>query len=128
MLFNHTTIHVARRRSPRSPAFEGKRGGVGGGIFYSAKFNATARPIRYAFGKKVAEANEVMKSAKDDCLITSWTMRMGGKTVVSMPKINVLRAFIFSHLIHHRAQLGVYLRMKEVALPSVYGPTADCPM
>jgi uncharacterized damage-inducible protein DinB len=54
-----------------------------------------------------------------------WVMRAGPQIIVDAPKGQVLRTFGLSHMAHHRAQLGVYLRMLGVALPSVYGPTAD---
>lgn len=96
---------------------------------------ATYKPVEFkttkelvaGFDTKVAEAVEVLKGAKEDQLFKTWTMKVGGKAVFSMPKIAVLRAFIFSHSIHHRGQLSVYLRMRNVALPKVYGPTADDP-
>jgi uncharacterized damage-inducible protein DinB len=54
-----------------------------------------------------------------------WTLKTGGKTLFSMPKAAVWRSFVMSHLIHHRGQLSVYLRMQDVPLPSMYGPSAD---
>ena len=49
----------------------------------------------------------------------------GGKTIMTMPRVAVIRSFVMNHIIHHRAQLGVYLRLNDIAVPSVYGPTAD---
>ena len=54
-----------------------------------------------------------------------WTLRHGGRTVFTMPKVAVLRSFVFNHLIHHRGQLSVYLRMHDLPLPSIYGPSGD---
>ena len=54
-----------------------------------------------------------------------WTLKNGGKTLFSMPKAAVWRSFVMSHLIHHRGQLSVYLRIQNVPLPSMYGPSAD---
>lgn len=53
------------------------------------------------------------------------TLLAGGKTVFTMPRIAVLRSFTMSHSIHHRAQLGVYLRLNDVPVPAIYGPSAD---
>ena len=50
---------------------------------------------------------------------------MGGKTIIAMPRMATLRTFVLSHNIHHPAQLGVYLRMNDVPVPSIYGPSAD---
>jgi uncharacterized damage-inducible protein DinB len=86
---------------------------------------STVKELLSVFDKNVASATTAMKGATDEQLLKTWTMKVAGKTVLTMPKIAVLRAFVFSHFIHHRAQLGVYLRMNNVPLPQVYGPTAD---
>lgn len=52
-------------------------------------------------------------------------MKWEGKTVLTMPRIGVLRSVVLNHLIHHRAQLGMYLRLTNVAVPGMYGPSAD---
>jgi uncharacterized damage-inducible protein DinB len=49
----------------------------------------------------------------------------GGQKLFSMPRIAVLRSFVMNHIIHHRAQLGVYLRLNDIPVPSIYGPSAD---
>jgi uncharacterized damage-inducible protein DinB len=49
----------------------------------------------------------------------------GGKTIMTMPRIAVIRSFVMNHIIHHRAQLGVYLRLNDIPVPALYGPTAD---
>ena len=54
-----------------------------------------------------------------------WALKRNGQTIFSMPKAAVWRSFVMSHLIHHRAQLSVYLRMNDVPIPSMYGPSAD---
>jgi len=54
-----------------------------------------------------------------------WTLRREGHLVFSVPRISALRIFLLHHLIHHRGQLTVYLRLRNVPLPSIYGPTAD---
>jgi len=77
------------------------------------------------FDKIVAEARAAIAGASDAELAKPWTLLAGGRTVLTMPKAAVLRSFVLSHLIHHRAQLGVYLRLNDVAVPSIYGPSAD---
>ena len=52
-------------------------------------------------------------------------MLQNGQQIMKLPKLAVLRTFVLNHLIHHRAQLGVYLRLNDVAVPSIYGPSAD---
>ncbi len=57
----------------------------------------------------------------------TWTARSGDQVLFSMPNVAILRGFVFSHIVHHRAQLGVYLRLLDVPIPGVYGPSADEP-
>ena len=77
------------------------------------------------FDKNVAAARAAMEGASDEHLFKLWTLLSGGVTVLSMPRIAVLRGFVMNHMIHHRAQLGVYLRLNDVPVPSIYGPSAD---
>ena len=56
---------------------------------------------------------------------SAYTGRCSGKTILTLPRIAVLRSFVLSHNVHHRAQLGVYLRLNDVPVPSIYGPSAD---
>jgi uncharacterized damage-inducible protein DinB len=78
------------------------------------------------FDKNVASARAALQGATDDSVwMKTWSMTKDGKTVFSMPKVAVLRSFIFNHNVHHRAQLGVYLRLNNVPVPSIYGPSAD---
>jgi uncharacterized damage-inducible protein DinB len=79
------------------------------------------------FDRNVIAAAGRMKGQSDEHLLKHWTMRSGGKTVFTLPRIAVLRTFIINHQIHHRGQLDVYLRLKDVSLPQIYGPTADEP-
>jgi len=77
------------------------------------------------FDKNVPEARAAIAAASDQSMMTPWSLLNGGKTVFTMPRIGVLRAMIMNHMIHHRAQLGVYLRLNDVPVPSIYGPSAD---
>lgn len=77
------------------------------------------------FDKKVAEARAAISGASDEHLLKTWTLLGGGQKIMAMPRITFLRSFFMNHIIHHRAQLGVYLRMNNVPVPSVYGPSAD---
>jgi uncharacterized damage-inducible protein DinB len=77
------------------------------------------------FDKNVREAREELSKVEDDQLKVIWTMQFQGEKVMSMPRYNVLRQVILNHLIHHRAQLSMYLRMMNVAVPGMYGPSAD---
>ncbi|PCJ61916.1 MAG: damage-inducible protein DinB [Planctomycetota bacterium] len=71
------------------------------------------------------ESLELLKNASDDILSTNWQMAIGGQVVMEMPKIAVFRNFVINHLIHHRGQLTVYMRLNDILVPKTYGPTAD---
>jgi uncharacterized damage-inducible protein DinB len=77
------------------------------------------------FDKNRAAARERLEKTSDAEFMKPWSLLNGGKTVMTMPKVAVLRGFVMNHLIHHRAQLGVYLRMNDVPVPALYGPSAD---
>lgn len=77
------------------------------------------------FDKNLAAARAAIAGASDEHLMEPWSLLKGGKTVITLPRIAVLRSFVMNHSIHHRAQLGVYLRLNNLPVPSVYGPSAD---
>jgi len=77
------------------------------------------------FDRTCAEARAAIAGASDAELMKPWTLLSNGTKLFSLPKVAVLRSFVLNHLIHHRAQLGVYLRINDVAVPSLYGPSAD---
>jgi uncharacterized damage-inducible protein DinB len=77
------------------------------------------------FDRDLAKAKEGLKAASDQHLLGTWTLLGGGKTIFSMPRIAVLRSMVLNHMIHHRAQLGVYLRLNDLPVPALYGPSAD---
>ncbi len=77
------------------------------------------------FDKNVAAARAAIAGASDSELMKPWSLLHNGKTLLTLPKIAVLRSFVMNHGIHHRAQLGVYLRLNDVPVPAVYGPSAD---
>ena len=77
------------------------------------------------FDANVSAARARLAEQTDASLAAPWTLRQGVHTVFTMPKSAVLRGFVLNHLIHHRGQLTVYLRLRHVPLPAIYGPTAD---
>ncbi len=85
----------------------------------------TRKEILDLFDQNVKVAKEVLASAKDEEFFKPWSLIMNGKTLMTMPKIVVMRNFVMNHNVHHRAQLGVYLRLNDIAVPSIYGPSAD---
>jgi uncharacterized damage-inducible protein DinB len=78
-----------------------------------------------AFDKNVASARAALQSATDENWQGKWSLLNGGKAIFTLPRTAVMRGFIISHSIHHRAQLGVYLRLLDIPVPSIYGPSAD---
>jgi uncharacterized damage-inducible protein DinB len=96
-----------------------------GGEPYKPPVIKSTKELVELFDRDVAKARQMLKSASDAELMASWSLLAGGKTIFSMPRIAVLRGMVMNHMIHHRAQLGVYLRLNDVPLPALYGPTAD---
>lgn len=80
------------------------------------------------FDKNVAMATEGLKRQGNERLLANWQFKKNGQLVMQMPRVAMIRSFLMNHLIHHRGQLSVYLRLQDVPLPSIYGPTADEPM
>jgi uncharacterized damage-inducible protein DinB len=81
--------------------------------------------ILAAHDSGIARVKENLAQIGDAGLGTSWTASAGGKTLLSMPKGAVLRALLMNHTYHHRGQLSVYLRLLDVPVPPIYGPSAD---
>ena len=77
------------------------------------------------FDKNVAEAIDVLRNTPDDIYLENWTLRNGEKAYFTMPKAVVMRSFVLNHIVHHRGQLSVYLRLNDIPVPSIYGPSAD---
>ena len=77
------------------------------------------------FDKNVAEARAILKKASDAQMMEPWSLKAGGEVLFTLPRVAVVRSMVFSHTVHHRGQLTVYLRLKDVPVPNVYGPTAD---
>ncbi len=79
------------------------------------------------FDEHVAKSRALLAAASDADMMRVWSLKDNGKTLLAMPKVAVMRGFVMNHMIHHRAQLGVYLRMNDVPLPGIYGGSADSP-
>lgn len=78
-----------------------------------------------AFDESVGHAQRYLESLSDARAMAMWTLKNGETPLFSAPRIGVIRSFLFNHWYHHRGQLVVYLRLLDVPVPSVYGPTAD---
>ena len=77
------------------------------------------------FDQALTTAVEALKSQPDERLLALWRLRNGEQVIFEMPRTSVIRSMILNHMTHHRGQLSVYLRLQNVPLPPIYGPTAD---
>jgi uncharacterized damage-inducible protein DinB len=95
------------------------------GRLADADLPASRSAILSAFDGKWAAARAALVGRTDAELAAPWTLRRGAREFFTMPKAACWRTFVMNHLIHHRGQLTVYLRERDVPLPSIYGPSAD---
>lgn len=77
------------------------------------------------FDSNTTAARAALEGVSDDQMMKPWSLLSGGKIMFTMPRSAVLRGMIMNHAIHHRAQLSVYLRLNDVPVPAMYGPSAD---
>jgi uncharacterized damage-inducible protein DinB len=87
-------------------------------------FNST-QEIVAAFERKVVEGRDWLARAGDGDFAMPWTLRSGDNVIFTLPRTTVYRSFVLNHLVHHRGQLTVYLRLLDVPVPALYGPSAD---
>jgi len=89
-------------------------------------FNAASAAERLGyFDTNVSAARELLAAATDEALSKPWSLIYADKPLFTLPKAAVPRNMCFNHMVHHRAQLGVYLRLIDIAIPGMYGPSAD---
>jgi uncharacterized damage-inducible protein DinB len=96
-----------------------------GGTAFKTSAVKSRREILDLFDKNVATARQQIAAAEDAVFARPWTLLSNGATVFTLPKGAVLRSFVLNHMIHHRAHLCVYLRLNEIPVPGLYGPSAD---
>ncbi len=94
---------------------------LGAGAGYSSE---TTETLLRGFDENVASSREAIQAVKEEDWQVTWALKHGAHELMSAPRWQVVRMHM-SHLVHHRAQLGVYLRLLDVPVPSMYGPTAD---
>ena len=88
----------------------------------------TVEALLATFDKNVASSRAALANAVDADFAVPWSLKSGDQVYFTFPRAVIVRSFALNHLIHHRAQLGVYLRLRDVPLPPCYGPTADTGM
>jgi uncharacterized damage-inducible protein DinB len=88
------------------------------------QFHSVAKALA-EFDANVIQGRKAITAAADADWMVPWSLKHGGHTVFTLPRVAVMRSFVMSHMIHHRGQLTVYLRLRDVPLPGIYGPSAD---
>jgi uncharacterized damage-inducible protein DinB len=102
-------------------------------VFDLASLGEDARPkqpasiadVLTAFDGNVKRGRQKIDALTDAAMFAQWTMKQGDHEIMTLPRTAVLRSFIMNHLVHHRGQLSVYLRLRNVPVPAIYGPSAD---
>ena len=92
---------------------------------YQSPTLATRREILELFDRNVATAKKALAAVKDEAMGEQWSLLEGGKPLITMPRASVIRSFVLNHAIHHRAILCVYLRLNDIPVPGMYGPSGD---
>ena len=96
-----------------------------GKAFVPPPLPKSTKELLGSFDKAVKEARAALEKASDADLAVPWSLLQTGKVIFTMPRSVCWRSFVLNHIIHHRAQLGVYLRLNDIAVPATYGPSAD---
>lgn len=97
---------------------------VGGEPYQSPKLT-TRREIVELFDRNVAAARKAIAAVRDEEMGQTWSLLKAGKPMITMPRAAVIRSFVLNHVIHHRAHLCVYLRLNDIPVPGLYGPSGD---
>ena len=96
----------------------------GGESYKTPAFTSTAALLA-RFDQNVAEARAAIANASDADYMVGWSLKMGGQNLFTIPRIGCVRTWVLNHVVHHRGQLSVYLRLNDIPVPSIYGPSAD---
>lgn len=123
MTMKSLAIHVADMFGWFKPVLEADELDFAKG--YDQPKPETTEEIVAILDKNVAAANESLQGVDDATFMKDWTLRNGEEVYFTMSKIGTTRAMIMNHIIHHRGQLSVYLRMNDIPVPGAYGPSAD---
>lgn len=109
MTFQHDELDMAPDGKPLPPPEQAK----------------STQELLARFDAAVTTARAVLAAASDTAMFQNWSLLSAGKKLMTLPRAAVMRSFILNHSIHHRAQLGVYLRLNDIPVPAIYGPSAD---
>lgn len=97
---------------------------VGGEPYQSPK-PTSRKEVLDIFDKNVVAARKAIETTSDEAFMKEWSLLSAGKPLFTMPRIGVIRGFVLNHTIHHRAILCVYLRLNDIPVPALYGPSGD---
>ena len=86
---------------------------------------ASRAEILEMFDRNVAAGRAAITAATDQDMSKMWTLERAGKPIFTMPRSAVVRSFVLNHIVHHRAILCVYLRLNDIPVPGMYGPSGD---
>jgi uncharacterized damage-inducible protein DinB len=95
------------------------------GAGFAPKEATSTGEIMSALDASLAKAKSILAGLDDATVMSMWSFKAGGKTMMSMPRLAVIRSIMLNHWYHHRGQLSVYLRELDIPIPSIYGPSAD---
>lgn len=109
MMMSQTEIDIAPKDGPRFPGYSFE----------------TTETLLAEFDRNAAAARQAIAGASDGDFDVPWTLKKAGEVMMTQSRYQMLRSMVLNHLVHHRAQLGVYLRLVDVPVPQMYGPTAD---
>ena len=109
MMLDRTELDIAPKQGPQFPGYS----------------NEKTSTLLAEFDKNAKAARAAVEKASDADFQVPWTLLKGGEKILTQPRYQMLRYMAVNHMVHHRAQLSVYLRLLEVPLPQMYGPTAD---
>lgn len=127
MSIGQLAMHIANLPAWASIALERKEFDTsppGGGRMMTPPFESVSHLLQ-TYDGNVGAARALLARTTDAEFMVQWTLKAGGKSMFSMPRVAVLRSFVLNHAVHHRGQLSVYLRLLDVPIPNIYGPTAD---
>jgi uncharacterized damage-inducible protein DinB len=96
-----------------------------GGQRYQSPKLTTRAAILDHFDRNVASARKAISEARDEAMREPWSLLQGGQPLLTMPRAAVIRNLVLNHIIHHRAILCVYLRLNDIPVPGMYGPSGD---
>jgi uncharacterized damage-inducible protein DinB len=109
MMMSMTELDIAPLDGPKFPGYSFE----------------TTPTLLAEFDRNAAAARDALAAGSDADYDVPWTLKKQGEVVMTQSRYQMLRSMVLNHLVHHRAQLGVYLRLVDVPVPQMYGPTAD---